>query len=194
MNTDQPDILSTKAREALRLHATTAYGELLPNHDGPADARVVLQSLEADQLLNRFTSSREYGRAMLAGLWLWHDFLHESHELSQKIDAPTGAYWHAIMHRREGDFSNSKYWLARCENHPIYPTLAIRADDVIRPHPADKSVFRITSQGWNPGAFVDLVEAVHSHPADPRRGLAIALQQLEWRVLFDHCTRAAAGD
>jgi hypothetical protein len=193
MNTDQPDILSTKAREVLRLHATTSYTALVPAAQGPDDARDLLEGLAADQLLHRFTSSRTDGQAMLSGLWLWHDFLADSHRISQQIDTPNGAYWHAIMHRREGDFGNSKYWLARCQAHPIHPTLAIRADDVIRPYPADKSIFRITAQGWNPAALVDLVERVHAQPADPRHRIAVALQQLEWRLLFDHCTRGAAG-
>jgi hypothetical protein len=194
MNTDQPDILSAPARAVLRLNAASAYARLVATQEGPDEARTLLDALAPDQLLNRFTSSGDDGRAMLAGLWLWHDFLPESHQLAQQLDTPNGAYWHAIMHRREGDFSNSKYWLARCTNHPIYPTLAVRGDDVIRPYPADKSVFRLTSQGWNPGAFVDLVEQVHARPADPRHGLAVAIQQLEWRLLFDHCTRAAASD
>jgi len=194
MNSDQPDILSAKARETLRLNAAMAYSALVPTTEGSPDARVLLQSLAPDQLLNQFTSSRIDGRAMLSGLWLWHDFLTESHELSQQINTPNGAYWHAIMHRREGDFSNSKYWLARCANHPIHPTLAVKADDVIRPYPADKSIFRLTSQGWDGPAFVDLVEQVHHSPSDPRHRVAVALQQLEWRLLFDHCTRAAAGN
>jgi len=194
MNTDQPDFLSAKAREALRLDALTAYSKLVPSSKGPDIAHALLQALAVDQLLNQFTFDPQAGRAMLAGLWLWHDFLDESHALSQQIDSPTGALWHAIMHRREGDFSNSKYWLARCKDHPIYASLAVRADDVIRSYPADKSVFRLTSQGWNAGALVDLVETVHNKPADPRHRLAVSLQQLEWRLLFDHCTRSAAGD
>ena len=197
MNTDQSDILSVKAREILRLHAATAYGELVPSSascTGGSEARELLASLAPDQLLNRFTANRDDGQAMLAGLWLWHDFLDESHKAAQQLETPNGCYWHAIMHRREGDFFNSKYWLARCANHPIYSTLAVRADDVIRPYPVDKSLFRLTSQGWNAGAYVDLVEQVHANPADPRHGLAVALQQLEWRLLFDHCTRGAAGD
>jgi hypothetical protein len=192
MNSDQPDILSSAARDALRLNAATAYGILVPAGEGPSEAKALLARLAPDQLLHHFTSNREDGKAMLAGLWLWHDFLDESHRLSQQIETPNGSFWHAIMHRREGDFSNSKYWLARCAGHPIYPTLAIRADDVIRSHPADKSVFRLTSSGWNAGAFVDLVEAVHGRPSDPRHALAVALQQLEWRLLFDHCTRGAS--
>lgn len=47
-------------------------------------------------------------------LWLakagrWHD----SHELSQKIPDPVGAWIHAYLHREEGDLSNANYWYAR---------------------------------------------------------------------------------
>src|SRR5947208_544638 len=45
----------------------------------------------------------------IAGVWLLHDCLDESHTISQGIDTPSDSFWHAIMHRREGDFSNAKY-------------------------------------------------------------------------------------
>lgn len=105
----------------------------------------------------------------------------------------TLAYWHAIMHRREGDFSNSQYWYARCQNHPALQTIAAQANDVINPFPADKQVLKLTVHGWNSDAFVDLVEDVYDKPEDPRHKLAVALQQLEWRTLFDHCMRAATA-
>jgi hypothetical protein len=193
MNSDQTDILSDAARQVLRLHADTAYASLVAPPTGSADARTLLSALKPDQLLNRFTSRPKQGSAMLAGLWLWHDFLEESHTISQALADANGAWWHAIMHRREGDFSNSKYWLARVGDHPIHATLAIRAEDITRSSPADKSIFRLTANGWNPTAFVDLIEQIHNDVDDPRRSMAISLQQLEWRLLFDHCTRAAAG-
>jgi hypothetical protein len=58
-----------------------------------------------------------------AGLFLYIDELDLSHRLSQDLDSPTGSYWHAIMHRREGDFSNSKYWLNRAGRHPFLATM-----------------------------------------------------------------------
>ena len=80
------------------------------------------------------------------------------------------------------------------KSSPVFATLAVRADDVIRGYPADKSLFRLTNAGWNAPAFVDLVAAVHDKPSDARHALPVALQQLEWRILFDHCTHSAAGE
>jgi hypothetical protein len=65
-----------------------------------------------------------------AGLLLWNDDLEASHNISQGINTPTGSFWHAIMHRREGDISNAIYWWRRTGLHPafhaIYP-IAISA-------------------------------------------------------------------
>ena len=56
---------------------------------------------------------RDMGRACFSGLWLLHDFLDESHKISQDVGSTTGSYWHAIMHRREPDSGNSKYWFQK---------------------------------------------------------------------------------
>src|SRR5258706_3132231 len=96
------------------------------------------------------------------------------------------SFWHAIMHRREGDFSNAKYWYARCTSHPVLQTMAPFVNDILHPLPADKSFLRLTHGGWNPNAFVDLSEQLHTRPTDPRHSVAVALQKLESRLFFDH--------
>jgi arylamine N-acetyltransferase len=59
--------------------------------------------------------------AVAAGLWQMNGFLDRSHELSQSIEGKgrnrAGDYWHAIMHRREPDYSNAKYWFRRVGQH-----------------------------------------------------------------------------
>jgi len=187
----QIDRLSPAGRAVLRLGGPAAYGQLVPQNSGSAEARTALTSLL--NVLDAPPGDRDEADCLLAALWLWHDFLDEAHAIVQKIETRSGSYWHAVMHRREGDFSNSKYWYARAEGHPIYMTLATRADDLLRQVPADKQVFRITARGWNPSALVDLVEAVYQKPNDPRHGLAVALQRLEWQTMFDAGVRASAG-
>ncbi|GIW77582.1 MAG: hypothetical protein KatS3mg104_2645 [Phycisphaerae bacterium] len=130
---------------------------------------------------------------MISALWLWHDYLDESHQISQQVHTPTGSFWHAIMHRREGDFGNSKYWYAKCRDHPILQSLSIQANSIVSRADADKTLLRLTISGWNGAAFVDYVQSLHESPSDPRYAIAVSLQQLEWRVLFDHCVRQATG-
>src|SRR4051794_38514633 len=139
------DFLSPAARAILKLNPAAACTQLVPQCGGPEDVRLALAGLSADRLLTvPVPGSRDDAAAALAGLWLWHDFLDESHTISQGIQSDTGSFWHAIMHRREGDFSNSKYWYARCENHPALPTLARAAEDVTKSAPADKRIFKLT--------------------------------------------------
>src|SRR5262249_57161573 len=51
---------------------------------------------------------RDMAAACRAGLWLYHNFLDESHAISQELTTTTGSYWHALMHRREPGFDNAK--------------------------------------------------------------------------------------
>jgi hypothetical protein len=187
------DHLSPLARSVLKLNVTDAYTTLVPSGSGNSEAREALNGATPAQILSAAPARADEAAAMLAGLYLWHDLLDESHKVSQALDTTSGSMWHAIMHRREGEFSNSKYWYAKCENHPVLPTLAAQANEAINPYPADVSILKLTHHGWDSYAFVDLVEKVHDKPNDPRYKLAVALQQLEWRLLFDHCTRIASG-
>lgn len=104
---------------------------------------------------------------ILAGLWLYVDELGRSHEVSQAIDSSTGSYWHAIMHRREGDFGNSKYWLLKTGDHPV-----------------------ICELGYVPTEFVDECESDRGRNS-PK---LIEQQRREWKALFDFCVREATDD
>lgn len=119
----------------------------------------------------------EFARACLAGLWLHHDFLDESHSLSQEIATLEGSYWHAIMHRREPDPGNSKYWWRKVGSHPIFQQLAQQAPSV-------------GYQFTDPFAFVDFVERVRD-TGSAEEETAKKVQELEWRLLFDWCYRRA---
>jgi len=187
------DPLMSLPRRVLALDSDRAYSKLVVHESGDATAKEMLDGVTLESLLSGPVVRRDEAMGLLAGLYLWHDHLPESHTISQSIPSPTGSFWHAIMHRREGDFSNSKYWYARCENHPASAFIAARVNQEIAALPADKEILRLTHGTWNPSAFVDLVARIHQQPSDPRRQLAIAIQRIEWRGLFDWSTRQAAG-
>jgi hypothetical protein len=128
----------------------------------------------------------------LSGLWLVHDFLDEAPAICQNIDTTSGSLWHAIMHRREGDFSNAKYWLRRVGRHEVLEALSRQAAEIVAEHNAISSAGRLVAGGeFDPFAFVDLVEAVERGRRADARELCLDIQQAEWELLFDWCYQAA---
>ncbi len=108
--------------------------------------------------------------ALASALWLYIDELDRSHTISQGIDTPTGSYWHGIMHRREGDFSNSQYWFRRTGQHPAIASMP---------------------DAYEPYAFIDAAanayRAGNNHEAD-----LLNLQRSEWLCLFTWCAASEA--
>lgn len=114
---------------------------------------------------------------LAAALWLYVDELDRSHTLSQGIDTPTGSFWHAIMHRREGDFSNSKYWYRRVGKHPAMNRISISGGS---------AGSGTTVGGYDPHAFVDRVERCVQR--DPTKcAELVTMQRREWFALFEWC-------
>jgi len=96
-------------------------------------------------------------------LWLYVDDLGRSHEVSQGILTPLGSAWHGVMHRREGDFWNSKYWFRKA---------------------GDISALR----GMDPSAFVDRVEQTYkNNPPE-----LLDYQRKEWQALFESSAKGKA--
>jgi hypothetical protein len=130
-------------------------------------------------------------RCCLVALWLWHDFLDESHAISQEIDTADGSYWHAIMHRRESDYFNAKYWFRRVPQHAIFEPLTVAARELASQHELDAAVeFLATQSNWEAFRFVDLCEAIARGKSRCEQ-LAREVARAEWQLLFDHCYRAA---
>lgn len=125
--------------------------------------------------------------ALRAGLFQWHDALDESHECSQSIEGQgrhrAGDYWHAIMHRREPDYGNSKYWFRRVGSHLIFPELARRAESIITVSLPDWKD-RLLRNGWDPFAFADLCEVVAGKNQPEREAAAEAIQEIEMLLLL----------
>lgn len=129
---------------------------------GPRDAPL------ATALANQQACLAALPASALAGLWLLAGDLDASHAISQSLPDRNGSFWHGIMHRREGDFGNAKYWFHRVGRHPVLQQLAQ------------------TPYG-HPDAFVDACQlAVRGRQAANTESLR-QLQWLEWQLLFVHC-------
>lgn len=130
--------------------------------------------------------------AVLSGLWLLHGDGDASHRCSQSIEDEgrhrCGNFWHGIMHRQEPDYGNSKYWFRRVGQHPIFPELARRADELIAADGSDEAHHWRAKLGlpgrWDPFAFVDWCETA-THEADARQvRLLRRIQFVEMHLLL----------
>jgi hypothetical protein len=156
--------------------------------------RARLEELTPEQLLApRPVKNLAMAEACLAGIWLWCDFLDESHRISQDLATVEGSYWHAIMHRREPDYDNAKYWFRRVGQHPVYGRLVSEARQVaVSSGIADEAAFLATQGTWDPYRFVDLCQLAASE-GGPHNQLCRLVQRLEWKLLFDYCSQQAGG-
>jgi len=168
--------------------------ELLRNWQSmPLDAGTpdpsVAEKLDSVMLERLFGSAvivnKTAARLCVAGLWLLYDHLEECHAIAQSIETPDGSYWHAIMHRREGDFFNSKYWYRRVRELEIFPSLLHEAKSVMPE--------RFPMQRWDPFLFVDCCEEA----VQKNNNFVVScqkIQQVEWQLLFDQCYQKATAD
>jgi hypothetical protein len=142
------------------IDAILAAAPSMPLDAGTVDAALVqrLRSLDLAAIGHGLAA-----KACLAGMWLLANDLGSSHRLSQELHTPEGSFWHAIMHRREGDFGNAKYWFRRVGRHPVLESLAV-----------------------DPFRFVDEVEHCVLR-RDGNEAALVAIQQLEWETLFRFC-------
>jgi hypothetical protein len=176
-----------------RLLAAAPLNELGPGKPVMA-MRKELQALSLDTpFAPHSVVEQSMAQACLSALWLRFDFLDESHSIGQEIHNPSGSYWHGIMHRREPDYDNAKYWFRRVPQHEVFAPLAEAAREIAcsaKPH--DGAKFLTTQKQWDPLAFVDLVAAA-ARGRSSSELLCREIQRREWELLFDYCYRSACG-
>ena len=154
-----------------------------------------IQSASLDELFEGQTvKDTEFGNAVKSGLLLWNDALDASHTISQQLNSKTGSYWHGIMHRREPDYSNSKYWFGRVGNHPVFPALRKRALDILADSKlADYPEAIQERDTWNAYQFVDWCQAESENGREQAIGFLQKVQVEEIKLLLDYSYRHTLG-
>jgi hypothetical protein len=164
--------------------------EILARTPCPGSAPTDVSANLEDPMLERLfggvvITNRTAARLCQAGLLLRTGHAERAHAIAQSIGSPDGAFWHAILHRIDGDHANSGYWYRRPSLHPVFAALLARAKEIA----GDASAFAplVKASSWDPERFVEVLRHDTS-------GIGERIAQAEWELLFDHCYRKAVEE
>lgn len=119
------------------------------------------------------------------GLLYALDAIHEAHAVFQDAKGDFGSYWHGMMHRREGDFDNARYWFRRTGVLPVFSEMHRAASEF--------SAVMARQSNWDPYLFTGECEQARFGETEGLNEL-VALQRIEFEVLFDYCWRKSVDE
>jgi len=151
-----------------------------PPELGPERRNGTRSSGEIDRLLGPNVEP-----LLRATVLLWHDHLDQAHTIAQDIKSSDGSYLHGIMHRREPDYGNAKYWFNRVGRHALFAPLAGQALSLLSGDPGLNK--RLIPRGqWDPYAFIDGCEEAENRRLTPEQKMLLRkIQAAELTLLFD---------
>jgi len=156
---------------------------------GPGPRRSLLSQRDLEARMAAFAREQELeGKTsdlLLASALLYHDHHDPAHDIVQDLKDVEAAIIHAILHRREPDYWNSKYWFRRFDTHPMYLSLGRRVAQWGQDPWQKEFARKLTLPGaFDSFAFVDLCEAyARKSASDPEVLWLRSVQHAEFEEL-----------
>ncbi len=112
------------------------------------------------------------------------DALGAAHRIFQDDASDIGSYWHGVLHRREADFDNARYWFRRAGKLPISDRMHAAAAPV-SPTMAKQNL-------WDAYLLTGMCEQAKFGDAEAAPE-CLRLQRIEFDELLDFCWRKSVG-
>jgi hypothetical protein len=180
--------MSTRSRDSIVAefwqHVRT---EELPDLTaGPRSKVLNARSLHGllDPFLKGLQFTDEKVALLQAAALLYHDQHDPAHDIVADRTDVTSAFIHGILHRREPDYWNAKYWFRRCDMHPAYSILAANIKRWNGPGEPEAIRGLVLPGSFDPFAFVDACERQARSPrGSPEVETLRKIQQAEFEAL-----------
>tara|TARA_B100000686_G_scaffold298531_1_gene331630 strand:- start:484 stop:1008 length:525 start_codon:yes stop_codon:yes gene_type:complete len=117
---------------------------------------------QIEQALKSLDATPQANQLLSSAALLWHDHLDPSHTISQDIHDADGSLLHGIMHRREPDYPNAKYWFNRTGPHSVFEGLPERCQSFL----TETSLRGLAEGNWDAIEMVDAVSRTSKNTTD----------------------------
>ncbi|MGA3170111.1 MAG: hypothetical protein ABSE62_03780 [Chthoniobacteraceae bacterium] len=156
---------------------------LTPSQPGPAETiRRIREAKDQDLTGGAVLADATYPQLIRAGLLYAFDAIAESHRIVQGVGNDLASYWHGMLHRRDGDFDNARYWYRRTGRLSLFSEMHARAAAV--------SPLMARQSDWDPYLLVGQCEQAR-FGADLDQKELVTLQRIEFNAMFDYLWRGA---
>ena len=134
--------------------------------------------------------NEKHAKLCLAGLQIASDCINHAHEIVQNGKSIEACYWHAFIHRQEGDYSNAAYWFRQTDYTALYTQLISKVQQYLESI-SPVSELRPLQQwtDWDSYALLDIYRK-----ATKDGELTIQLRELrrvEWAIIMNSCLKKA---